>query len=47
MVITRRMTKIAQAMVPPIQSSAKKPEYSRQPVIDLTQKVERTEPVLI
>ena len=39
MVITRRMTKIAQAKVPPIQSSTKKPEYSKQPVIDLMQKV--------
>ena len=45
MVITRRMTKIAQAKVPPIQSSTKKPEYSKQPVIDLTQKVVKTEPV--
>ena len=45
MVITRRMTKIAQAKVPPIQSSTKKPQYSKQPVIDLTQKVARTEPV--
>ena len=45
MVITRRMTKIAQVKVLPIQSNTKKPEYSKQPVIDLTQKVERTEPV--
>ena len=45
MVITRGMTKIAQAKVPPIQSSTKKPEYSKQPVIDLTQKVAKAEPV--
>ena len=44
-VITRRMTKIAQAKVPAIQSSTKKPEYSKEPVIDLTQKVAKTEPV--
>ena len=45
MVITRRMTKKAQPKVPPIQSSAKNPEYSKQPDTDLTQKVVRTEPV--
>ena len=45
MVITRGMTKIAQAKVPPIQSSTKKPEHSKQPVIDLTEKVAKAEPV--
>ena len=45
MVSTRGMTKIAQAKVPPIQSSTKKPGYSKQPVIDLTQKVAKAEPV--
>ena len=43
-VITRGMTKIAPAKVPPIQSSTKKPEYSKQPVIDLAQKFAKVEP---
>ena len=45
MVITRWMTKIDQAKISPNQSSTKQPEYSNQPVIELTQNVERTEQV--
>ena len=46
MVISRRMTKIAQVKVQqPIHCSTKKPEFSKQLVTDLTPDVERTDQI--